>query len=158
MVAISSVNRDQPPGGTGSGNPALIPAAPTNPYLSLTPEQLIIKARSFLRRSRQTPMASETPLQQQAIGQIRNALLEIPKGSEPYREAQRLLASLARMLRQSAPAEVQSDPQTRAEVYCLALKNAPEYLASSSGGEYRRQSNKLCDELRREVVRQVLHH
>lgn len=164
IIIAGSLRGPQPPrraqGAAGSGNAVLIPAAPTNPYLSLTPEQLITEGRSLLRRSQkaQPPTAGAPP--QRAIGEIRDALSEVPKGSKPYREAQRLLAAFARIstLPGNAPTEAQSDPQTKAEVYCLALQNAPEYLASAAGSEYRRQSDELCDTLRRQAVRQVLHH
>ncbi len=45
------------------------------------------------------------------------------------------------------------DRRVNARMYCVLAQNSPEYRVSSAGGDYRREVDEACDELRRRSLR-----
>ncbi len=103
LVVISYANRPTPPGLLPSPTAAapsqpdvvMIPAAPTNPYLSLSPERLFAHARDLDRRmvaaNRPNPKAGTPLVTNREIDETQDALSAIPKTGRQYRLAQHYL-------------------------------------------------------------------
>ncbi|MGH7028908.1 MAG: hypothetical protein ACREE9_04610 [Stellaceae bacterium] len=113
LVVIGEANRPSAPPGTpplpagaaptaaaSRSNVVIIPAAPTNPYLSLSVPRLFAHVRDLDRRmvaaNRPYPKDGTPLVTNREIDETEDALSAIPKTARQYRVAQNDLALLAR--------------------------------------------------------------
>jgi hypothetical protein len=83
-----------------SAAPVVIPAVPTNTYLSLPPDDLFAHARELTARmydaNRPNPKIGGPLVRKEEVAEVSDALSAIPKSSPHFKTAQQLLALVKR--------------------------------------------------------------